>query len=230
MAPPETGPAGRWEGRLEAPPVPRILRVHGYRDPARVRRPILRAAEAAAALAPDVAAPVAVWRRFSIAALEPEALHLSSGVSFSGASFARTLRNCTEVAVFILTLGERLDEEISARMQDEPVEALFLDTAGWLSVERATRDLARHLDQVLGPELRTGVRLGPGYDYRGEEARRSWPLEEQHALFSLFVPGEPPVRLLESCAMTPKMSRSGLFGLLAAGTAATDENAGAFPR
>ena len=48
-------------------------------------------------------------------------------------------------------------------------------------------------------------RLSPGYG--------TWPLADQKPLFSLFDGLSVPIRLLESCVMTPKMSRSGLYGL-----------------
>ncbi len=127
----------------------------------------------------------------------------------------------------MLTLGAAFDEAISARMAEEPVDALFLDTAGWLSIERATRDLAQAIDRALAPRLRSGGRLGPGYDYRAEEGRQRWPLEEQRELFSVFRGSPLPVELLESCAMMPKMSRSGLFALLEAQQETTDRQEGA---
>jgi len=39
-----------------------------------------------------------------------------------------------------------------------------------------------------------------------------WPLEEQIGLFGLFKNAHLPVTVMASCAMQPKMSRSGLFG------------------
>jgi hypothetical protein len=41
----------------------------------------------------------------------------------------------------------------------------------------------------------------------------TWPLEEQPALFGLFGNAELPVSLMSSCAMSPKLSRSGLYGI-----------------
>ena len=40
-----------------------------------------------------------------------------------------------------------------------------------------------------------------------------WPLEEQKSLFALFEGRAISVQLLDSCAMIPKMSRSGLYGV-----------------
>ena len=78
--------------------------------------------------------------------------------------------------------------------------------AGWLAVEQATRALAWHVsDQIRDQRLGLTRRLGPGYV--------DWPLDEQAGLFALLADVALPVRLLESRAMLPKKSRSGLYGL-----------------
>ncbi len=119
----------------------------------------------------------------------------------------KVFAGCAEVMVFVLTLGPALDAE-SERLtaEDEIVEALFLEMAGWLAVEQATKALALHLSDLLRDQ-RLGLtrRLGPGY--------ADWPLDEQAGLFALLEAAPLPVRLLESCAMIPKKSRSGLYGL-----------------
>ena len=107
----------------------------------------------------------------------------------------------------MLTLGEAIDTKVMALLESgEIVEALFLETAGWLGVEQATRALAGHLQQRANAGgLRLTRRLGPGH--------KEWDLEEQRILFGLFSDTDLPVRLLDSCAMLPKKSRSGLYGL-----------------
>ena len=114
---------------------------------------------------------------------------------------------CGEVMAFVLTLGPAFDAE-SERLTaaDEIVEALFLEMAGWLAIEQATRALALHVsDQVRNQRLGLTRRLGPGYV--------DWPLDEQAGLFALLADVSLPVRLMDSCAMLPKKSRSGLYGL-----------------
>jgi cobalamin-dependent methionine synthase I len=60
---------------------------------------------------------------------------------------------------------------------------------------------------------RVSIRMGPGYVYRDGDADVCWPLTEQKTLFEVFDGIDLPVHLMESCAMTPKMSRSGIYGL-----------------
>ena len=95
-------PAPADAGRFRAEPVDvrsdRILRIQGYRDMARVRKPIRRAADKAAAIARDIAEGVVGFRRVGIAActgvcLELEGESVSSAVR-SNASSAIASRWC----------------------------------------------------------------------------------------------------------------------------------------
>lgn len=201
-------------------PVPiepeRILRVHGYRDPDGVRPAIRRIAERAAADIAALARPEARWRRMRIRANDAGTLSLDGGPTLHCGAFPRLLSGCGEVVVFVLTLGAAMDAAVAGRFaNDEPVDGLFLDSGGWLCVERATRRLAAHLSGELSREgLGVTFRMGPGYDYRVESgARERWDIEEQAALFSALDGTDLPVELLESSVMLPKMSRSGLFAV-----------------
>jgi hypothetical protein len=192
-------------------PVDPLLRMQGYRDLARVRPRIRAIATKAAARARDLATPEAYYRRIAIRSCTSEALELANGaeggVTFHSARFAKVFTDCPEVMAFVLTLGPALDAE-SERLaeSDDIVDALFLEMAGWLAVEQATKALARHFaDEVREDRLGPTRRLGPGYV--------DWPLEEQANLFALFADAALPVQLLESSAMIPKKSRSGLYGL-----------------
>lgn len=187
-------------------PVAPLLRMQGYRDLARVRPRIRDIATRAAVLAQSVAAPEAYYRRVAIESCTAEALQLE-GATFHSARFAKVFAGCAEVMVFVLTLGPALDAETERlTTNDEIVDALFLEMAGWLAVEQATKALALQVsDQVRGERLGLTRRLGPGYV--------DWPLDEQAGLFALLADVSLPVQLLESCAMLPKKSRSGLYGL-----------------
>ena len=193
----------------------RVLRVHRYTDMNRVRPVIRKAAERAADRANAIASPRAAFLRRRILSCGEGALSLEGGASFTCAAFDRLLGPCTEVAVFVLTIGARFEEEVADLIvRDEPVDALFLESAGWLLVERATRQFGGHLRDMLSPEgLGVTFRLGPGYDYRHGDERVRWGLDQQAALFGVFEGAEMPVTLLDSSAMLPKMSRSGLFGI-----------------
>jgi hypothetical protein len=201
-----------------APPViqsDRILRIQGYSDLERVRPAIRRSAASMAALAPQLSSPSVGYRRIPIHAIRDDVLEVEGGVRFHCDAFARILHGCTEVAVFALTVGPRLDARV-VELTDagDLLDALLLETAGWLCIEDATRQLKVHLrEEANARSHRITSRMGPGYSYKLDGQLCTWPLEEQIALFGLFDGAALPVTVMESSAMQPKMSRSGLFGI-----------------
>ena len=195
-------------------PTEPLLRMQGYRDLTRVRDRVRKIADEAAAQAESLITPVAHYRRVRIAECAAASLRLETGAVFHSNGFAKALSGCSEVVVFLLTVGPQMDEAVAKLSADDDlVAALFLEMAGWLAVERATKQLAEHLWSLAGAEgLRLSRRLAPGY--------ADWSLEEQKPLFDLFAGIDLPIQLLESNAMMPKKSRSGLYGL---GAAAADD-------
>ena len=196
----------------------RILRVHKYTNPERVRPVIREAAIKAAAAAADLSAPLACYTTRSILSVENDCLALSDGTVFHCPVFGEHLVGSTEFLAFVITIGPSLDEKVISLVNDvfEPLDALFLETAGWLTIEAATRKLTQHMKAEFATRgLKLSLRMGPGYDYPSPDrtARHRWDLREQRGLFDLFGNHPLPVTLMESCAMTPKMSRSGAFGL-----------------
>ena len=184
-----------------------VLRIQGYRDLSAVREDVRAIATAMTAKAVSLIVPTVTFRKVPVDSLEGDLLKLSTGVSLKAETFEQVLRHCDQVLPFILTLGEALDDEVGGMLdKGEIVEALFMETVGWLAIEKASRELAIHLQELLKKDgLCLTRRLGPGY--------KDWDLLEQRPLFELFSGTQLPVRLLESCAMYPKKSRSGLYGL-----------------
>ncbi len=185
-----------------------ILRFQRYRDLTQVAPPIREAADAMTALAMKLAEPQVVFLSAAVDRVQGDTLTLAEPVTFHGRCFSTHIAAAREVVCFVVTIGPALDTRVDQMADgDELLEALFLDTAGWLAIEDAVRAFRSHLrGHVRSRGLRLSPRLGPGY--------LDWPLEEQALLFRLFG-GEPlPVMLSEYCVMTPKKSVSGLFGLL----------------
>ena len=211
-------------GRFRSGPVDeraeRILRIQGYRDMERVRRPIRQAAAKAAETARAIAEGEVGYRRVAIEACSGSHLELACGGRFECGAFERFLADCESVVVFALTAGSAIDRRIEELTAAEDLLAAFmLDTAGWLAVESVTRQFSEQLKADCEPAgLRLTRRMGPGYTYRLGQEMVSWPLEEQEGLFRVLGGGNCPVTVLESGAMLPKMSRSGLYGLRAAGS------------
>lgn len=193
-------------GRVTVP-LPPLLRLFSYKDVKAVRKDVYEIAVWAAARVTELAAPVAIHRRLPIKKLADGQLELVGGRFFHSLQFASAFSECDEVVAFVLTLGPAVDDEtLRLVVRDDIVEALFLEYAGWIAIERATHALAAHLQGGLTEiGLRLTRRLAPGYF--------DWPLEEQRDFVALFPADELPIHLLESCAIFPKKSRTGLYGL-----------------
>lgn len=192
-----------------------LLRIHGYRCPGRVRRDVREHAERAVGLANSLFDPIVVYRQVPVERCDARGLVLGTGVAFESPVFMLYANGMREAVVFVLTTGAGFGprvEEFLAR--DDVLDALFLETAGWLGIESTTRSFAQHLREVAARQgWRITRRLGPGYSYRTGNGQVEWELRDQSRLFEVFGDAPLPVELLESGVMLPKLSRSGLYGL-----------------
>lgn len=199
--------SGRFETKSLDLPVDILLRMQGYRDMERVRPRIRSLAENALEEAAPVLEPTALYRCLPILERSETGVVCSALVNFSSGELAKILHFSDFAVAFVMTVGPQIDELVdTVTAQGDMAKALFIDTVGWLAVERATHAFAQELSQRAQSQgLRLTRRLAPGY--------ADWPLEEQAGLFALLEGDEKPVTLLESGAMLPKKSRSGLYGL-----------------
>jgi hypothetical protein len=192
----------------------RILRIQGYSDVERVRPAIRRAAVAMAELAEALSVPRVVYRRVPVTSMAADLLELAGGVRFRCGAFPRILAGCTEAIAFVLTIGPGLEARgADLSGTDRLLEALLLDTAGWLAIEDATRQFQRHLRGAARERGgRITSRMGPGYSYEVDGETCTWPLDEQAALLGLIGNAMLPVSITAERSMRPRMSRSGLIG------------------
>jgi hypothetical protein len=193
-----------------------MLKIMGYRAGAPIRPAVRRVAARIAELAEAAMMPVVHHCRIAIERCDADGLTLANGTFFRGPVFAKHLADCREAIAFIMTLGSRFDStQKNLSDSGDLLDAVFLETAGWVAIEEATRlftQQARKAALFDGFEL--SRRLAPGYVFRVGDRKVDWPLEEQMAFFKIFEGIKLPVELLEeSCAMMPKMSRTGFFGL-----------------
>lgn len=193
----------------------RILRIQGYSDLTRVRPVIRRAAEQMAALATRLSEPAVAYRHVAVHAINDSLLEVDGGERMHCKAFGRQLHGCTEIVPFVLTVGAAIPRHVIDLVEaGDLLEGLLLETAGWLAIEDATRQFKMRLRaDTLARGMRMTSRMGPGYSYKIGGRMHEWPLEEHPALFALFGRAQLPVTLMASCAMSPKMSRSGLYGI-----------------
>jgi hypothetical protein len=193
-----------------------ILRMQGYKGDAQIHPEIRSTAEAMAVLAEKTFQPAVHYTLIGVSEINSNALILDGGAEFHSLAFEKYLAGCSEIALFIMTLGKALDDlEAELASSGKLLETLFLETAGWLGIEQLTKHFSSHLrESVAADGLRLGRRMSPGYSFRVDRKICEWPLEDQKLIFQLFGQEKLSVEMLESCAMSPKMSRSGLYGLV----------------
>jgi len=193
----------------------RVLRIQGYPDLTQVRPVIRRAAEAMSRTAASLSKPAIAHRIVRLRSIRGELLETEDGPRFRCMAFGRQFKGCTEVAPFVLGVGSAIPERVGELIDaGDLLEALLLEAAGWLAIEDATRQFKTHLRETsLERDCRITSRMGPGYSYKIGNRMHMWPLEEQAALFALFAGAELPATLMNSGAMSPKMSRSGMYGI-----------------
>lgn len=203
---------GRFVPRGLAITVDTVLKVQGYANTSRVRPAVRAVAEAVTAVANRILTAEVRYRRIGISSASGGVLTLEDGSQFHCRAFDRYLAGCREVVVFVLALGggfDRIAHNFS--VGNQMLEAVLFEASGWMAVEQTTKKFVRHLGESEG--LKLTRRMAPGYSFSSALEPDEWSLTEQAGLFALFTGADLPVRLLESCAMTPKMSRSGLYGV-----------------
>ena len=186
-----------------------ILRLQKYKKLEAVPTPVRQAAQAMATLAESLVEPEGRLWRARVRRVEPEgAVLVGDGVAFQSRALARLLRSATEAIAVLLTIGPRLETRAREMMAEEQfLEALLLDTAGWVAIDALAKALRRDLSaDAKAQGSRLTHRMAPGY--------ADWGLEQQQVLFSAFGQEALPIRLTEACVMLPQKSISGIYGLI----------------
>jgi len=203
------------------PKLDNVLKIQGYKNPDQVRPAIQQFALTAIDTFVARTVPTVTYRIVDIHAVEAKDALLGDGVHLRSPIFSQYHSRASEHVVFALTVGQAIDDQASEWMhQEKLIEALFLESAAWLGVENATKQFVLIIRKwAMQQSLRLTRRLGPGYSYTIDGQQSMWDLADPNRLFELLNEPAMPVQLLESAAMLPKMSRSGLFGLVRQSTA-----------
>jgi hypothetical protein len=186
-----------------------ILRAH-YPDLAPVAAEVRATAAAMAAHALEIARPIGWLRQTAVREIVGARVELDGGAIMTSATLALLLQDSPAVQLFVVTLGPQVDERVHELFEAmDGLEGLFLDTAGWVIVQSALSAVRRRCAAKLRSEgYRLTRRIGPGY--------LDWALEEQAIVFRALAAGAtlPPMEVLDSGAILPEKTLTGLFGLI----------------
>lgn len=184
-----------WNGRLQAESL-RYLGVRGQPPPdlsAQVR-------DAFSLLLPQCR-PHWSWRTENKAQLSV------LGLELPGQDIHTLLRDCRQVVLFALTLGQEADLLIRRESLRSPASALILDACASAACEQACDQLQARLEKQLCTEgLFATDRFSPGYG--------DLPLSVQAPLLELLdAQRRCGITLSPALLMTPRKSVTALFGL-----------------
>ena len=128
-------------------------------------------------------------------------------VVFKSEVIARLLEHCEKVAVFILTIGDRLEETVGSLADNgQIVEAYVLDAIG-SSVAESLADVVQSKigDVARAQGLCISRRFSPGYC--------DWDIKQQRVLFRAMDGNSLGVCLSDEYMMIPQKSISGSIGI-----------------
>lgn len=128
-------------------------------------------------------------------------------VTFKSEVLARLLENCPMVAVFLVTIGSRLEGMSRSLAEDKLIlQSAILDAIGSDVVETLAAHVQNHIGELAAARgLYISRRFSPGYC--------DWDVSQQKKLFQVINGTNTGIVLTEDCLMLPQKSISGIIGI-----------------
>ena len=128
-------------------------------------------------------------------------------IVFQSNIVARLLEQCEKVAVFLVTIGNHLEEMVCRLAEDGLIlQATVLDAIGSVAAEKVADFVQGRIGEVARAQgLCISQRFSPGYC--------DWDVGQQKMVFRAVNGASMGVRLTEGCLMLPRKSISGIIGI-----------------
>lgn len=184
-----------------------ILKISGYGGERTAPKRFIETAEEMTELCLSLAEPRGVYDVYPLSGID-EGRILLDGVEFSGKVLTKVLKGSVEVAVFVFTLGSRVEEEVLKLSEKGSIlSATTLDMVASLALVISSHELYREVLASISDleDYDLTKSFGPG--------ECNWDIREQKILFSLTDAQSIGVRLTDASLMLPKKSRSGIIGI-----------------
>ena len=132
---------------------------------------------------------------------------MEDSVTFESKVIARLLEQCHKAAIFLVTIGNHLEEMVCRLAEDKLVlQATMLDAIGSVAVESAANFVQGKVEEIAHAQgLCISRRFSPGYC--------DWDIGQQRMVFRAMNGNSAGVRLTEGCLMLPQKSVSGIIGI-----------------
>jgi hypothetical protein len=132
---------------------------------------------------------------------------IDGSIIFESPVIASLLEQCEKAAVFVVTIGERL-EEMAYRLAEDGliVQATVLDAIGSVAAEEVAEFVQGKVREIADDQgLAISQRFSPGYC--------DWDIGQQRRLFWAVGGDSMGIHLTDGCLMIPRKSISGIIGI-----------------
>lgn len=142
-----------------------------------------------------------------IQSVQDDRINIEGSIRLRSRTLARMLKTCRKVAMFVLTIGDRLEQSAATLAREGSVlKASVLEAIGSNAVEQVAELLHDRISyEVSNRGLLTGRRFSPGYC--------DWAIDQQEIVFQAMNGNSAGVQLTEGYLMLPRKSISGLIGI-----------------
>lgn len=153
----------------------------------------------------ELTRPKAIVRYGYAGIVEKDTFSIDNGPDFHGKLLARAFRPASMVAVFALTVGEKISERIERLAAEDILRSYLVDVIASEFVE----SLAGRFQSMLEDNMRQkglfgGQRFSPGYC--------DWSIGENRQLLQWLDAGKIGISLTRKDMMIPQKSISGMIG------------------
>lgn len=132
---------------------------------------------------------------------------IEGSIIFESQVIAPLLEQCEKAAVFLVTIGEHLEEMAYGLAEDGLiVQATVLDAIGSVAAEKVADFVQDRVREIANDQgLVISQRFSPGYC--------DWDIGQQRTVFWAVSGDSVGIRLTEGCLMIPRKSISGVIGI-----------------
>ncbi len=186
-----------------------IYRRLGYKDGVtKLSSEHLRTIETAMIRGFSLCQPSGIWARIPIVARSESFVELENGDRFNSVSLARLLAKSHDLLLIATTVGEKVVEAISSRMQDgDGMQGLVYDATGSIVADQSLNWIHKSLGRGLlghGEQI-TKARFSPGYG--------DLDLSNQKIIFNILQLQELGLSLSEKLILCPEKSVTAIAGI-----------------
>jgi hypothetical protein len=139
--------------------------------------------------------------------IQDSLVFIEDSITFESQVIAQMLEECQKVAVFLVTIGDYLEEAICWLAEHKLIlQALVLDSIGSAAAERVADFVQGKIREAASAQgLVISQRFSPGYC--------DWDIGQQKELFRIMKGDLVGIHLTEECLMLPRKSVSGIIGI-----------------